>query len=77
MAESYGQGKNRSSGIEMSHSATLSSDYHISTDMGSNPGLRVERPSTNRFIHHVTLVFGSSVTFTNTDLHLQCWISAR
>ena len=56
----------------MSPSATLSSEYHISTDLGLNPGVRVERPATIRIINHVTLVFVSSVTCTKADIHLQC-----
>jgi len=50
--------RDRSIETEISPSATLSSEYHISIDLGSNQCLRGERPATNRFIGHVTLVFG-------------------
>jgi hypothetical protein len=44
-------GENRSTRIKTRPSATLSTTNPIWTDPGSNPGLRDERPATNRLGH--------------------------
>jgi hypothetical protein len=44
-------GENRSTRRETCHSTTLSTTNPTWTDPGSNPGLRCERPATNRLSH--------------------------
>jgi hypothetical protein len=44
-------GENRSARCKTFRNATLSATNPTWTDMGSNPGLRGERPSTNRLSH--------------------------
>jgi hypothetical protein len=51
-------GENRSTGGTTCHSATLSTTNPTWTDPGSNPGLRGERPATNRLSH------GTAYSFT-------------
>jgi hypothetical protein len=41
-------GKNRSTGRKTCHSATLSIINLTRTDLGSNPGLRGDRPASDR-----------------------------
>jgi hypothetical protein len=48
-------GKNRSTRGKTNPSATLSSTHPTWTDPGSSPGLRYERPATNRLSHGTAL----------------------
>ena len=59
-------GENRSSRRETCPSATLSTTNPTCTDPGSNPGLRVERPATNRLnVLHLYYL----QTIMSTDQH--------
>jgi hypothetical protein len=48
-------GQNRSTGGKTCHSVTLSTTNPTWTDPGSNPGIRGERPATNRLSHGTAL----------------------
>jgi hypothetical protein len=53
-------GENRSDRGKTCPSATLSTTNPTWTDPGSNPGLRGERPATNRLSHGTALVLSVS-----------------
>jgi hypothetical protein len=57
-------GENRRTREKTCPSATLSTTNHTWTDPGSNPGLRGERPATNRLSHGTADLKGLKVTVT-------------
>jgi hypothetical protein len=57
-------GKNRSNRGKTCPSATLSTTNPIWTDSGSNPGLRGDRPATNRLRHGTALLPGGLLMST-------------
>jgi hypothetical protein len=66
-------GKNRSSGRKTCPSATLSTTNPTWTKPGSNPGLRGERPATNRLSYEVIL-HGFSIPALDADNCLASWL---
>jgi hypothetical protein len=61
-------GENRSTRGKTSPSATLSTTNSTWTDPGSNPGLRSERPATNRLSHGTANLYSFKLWFPNTSL---------
>ena len=58
-------GENRSTRRNPRPSATSSTTNPIWTDPGSNPGLRVERPATNRLSHGTAFLLDLVVATIN------------
>jgi hypothetical protein len=70
--------ENRSTRGKTSPSATLSTTNPTSTDAGSNPDLRSERPATNRLSHDMMkVVLPVRTTNRNRRQHGECgwWLS--
>jgi hypothetical protein len=65
-------GENHSTRGETCPSVTLSTTNPTWTDPGSNPGLRGERPATNRLSHGMALVI-----YLSMDIFRHCWIPSR
>jgi hypothetical protein len=57
-------GENRQLGEKPVPSATLSTTNLTWTDPGSDPGLRGERPATNRLSHGTTILYDFFFFFT-------------